>query len=67
MKLCCCALRQEPCIEKTEATTWIVPSGLQEGKQMTAQEEGRIEGIFPHEEGNPYSSKDVLLKIPIVH
>lgn len=39
---------------------------MQEGKTMTAQEEGRTEGMFPREGGNPNSSRDVLLKIPII-
>lgn len=55
------------CIEagagKTEATQ-IVPSRLQAGKGMIAH---RIEGMFSHEGGNPYSFQDSLLKIAIIH
>ena len=32
---------------------------------MVAHKEGRIEGMFPYEGGNPYSFQDILLKIAI--
>lgn len=65
MKRCYCALKQDPCIGKTEATQ-IVPSRLQEGKRMIAHKEVRIEGMFPHEGRNPYSFQDMVLKIAII-